>query len=171
VSGAGSATGAGSEATSSTSSSTMANQAMVRKEIPPLYQYWKAPTVTDEDIAAYHEDGWLSGALVCTPTTLNFLMIDRTNVVCFESHLMCGLGLPPSKFLVFILNYVGCELVHLHPNAILALSCFTMLCESWHIIPLDTSLFRYFYSPACYEHKIFFDIGLTLRHSRQEEYL
>jgi hypothetical protein len=56
-------------------------------------------------------------------------MIDRTNIVCFESHLMCGLGLPPSKFLVSVLNYIECELVHLHSNAISAVSCFSMLCE------------------------------------------
>jgi hypothetical protein len=54
---------------------------------------------------------------------------------------MCGLGLPPSKFLVSVLNYIGCELVHLHPNTISALSYFSMLCECWLDIPPDTSLF------------------------------
>jgi hypothetical protein len=43
-----------SEDHSMTSSSTMANQTMVKKEIPTLHEYWKAPTVTDEDIVAYH---------------------------------------------------------------------------------------------------------------------
>jgi hypothetical protein len=61
---------------------------------------------------------------------------------------MCGLGLPPSKFLVSILNYVGYELVHLHPNAISELNYFTMLCQWWLGIPPDTSLFWYFYYPA-----------------------
>jgi hypothetical protein len=87
------------------------------------------PTVTDKDITAYHAANWLPGVLLCT------------NIACFESHLMCGLGLPPSKFLVSILNYIGCELVYLHPNAIFALSCFSMLCECWLDIPPDTSLF------------------------------
>jgi hypothetical protein len=118
-----------SEAASSTSSSTMADQAIANKEVPLLYQYWKAPTVTDKDISTYHATGWLPGILLCSPTTLDFLMIDRTNIVCFESHMMCGLGLPPSKFLISILNYIGCELVHLNPNAISVLSCFCMLCE------------------------------------------
>jgi hypothetical protein len=54
---------------------------------------------------------------------------------------MCGLELPPSKFLVFVLNYIRCELVHLHPNAILALNCFLMLCECWLGIRPDISLF------------------------------
>jgi hypothetical protein len=150
------------EAPSSTSSSTMANQMIARKEIPLLYEYWKALTVTDKDIAAYHDAIWLPGVLVCNPTTLDFPTIGRTNIICFESHLMCGFGLPPSKFFVSILNYLGCELVHLHLNTITTLSCFSMVCESWLGIPPDTSLFWYFYSPAHYEHKVFSDIGLTL---------
>jgi hypothetical protein len=44
----------GSKAPSSTSSSNMVDQTMVRKEIPPLYEYWKASTVTDKDIANYY---------------------------------------------------------------------------------------------------------------------
>jgi hypothetical protein len=66
VAGIGSATRAGSEA-ASTTSLTMTNQTMERKEIPLLYQYWKVPTMTNEDITAYHDVGWLSGVLVCTP--------------------------------------------------------------------------------------------------------
>jgi hypothetical protein len=60
---------------------------------------------------------------VDVPTTHSMI------VVCFESHLVAGLGLPPSKFLVAIMNFLGCELVYFNPNAIAALSCFTMLCE------------------------------------------
>jgi hypothetical protein len=85
--------------------------------------------VTDKDITAYHDTGWLPGVLICINTTLDFSTIDQTNIVCFELHLMCGLGLPPRKFLVSFLNYIGCELVHLHLNTILALSYFSMLCE------------------------------------------
>jgi hypothetical protein len=88
-----------------------------------------------------------------------------------ESHLMCGLGLPPSKFLVSILNYLGCELVHLNPNAIATLNYFSMLCECWLGIPLDTNLFWYFYYPARYERKVFSDIGLMLRRNHWREYL
>jgi hypothetical protein len=71
-----------------------------------------------------------------------------STVVCFESHLVVGLGFPPSKFLVAIMNFLGCELVHLNPNAITALSYFTILCECWLGITPDTSLFWYFYSPT-----------------------
>jgi hypothetical protein len=67
--------------------------------------------------------------------------VDNSTVVCFESHLITELGLLPSKFLVSILNFLGCELVHLNLNAIVALSCFTMLCECWLGIAPDISLF------------------------------
>jgi hypothetical protein len=98
---------------------------------------------------------------------LDFPTIDRTNIVCFE----CELGLPPSKFLVSILNYIRCELVHLHPNTISLLSCFSMLCECWLSIPPDTSLFWYFYSPARYKRKVFSGIGLMLHCNCREEYM
>jgi hypothetical protein len=84
---------------------------------------------------------------------------------------MYGFSLPPNKFLVSVLNYLGCELVHLHPNAIAALNCFSMLCECRLDISPNTSLFWYFYSLTHYEHKVFSSLGLTLHHNRQKEYL
>jgi hypothetical protein len=54
-----SATTVESEPPSSTSSSTMADQAMAKKQIPALHEYWKAPTVIDKDIIAYLDGGWL----------------------------------------------------------------------------------------------------------------
>jgi hypothetical protein len=84
---------------------------------------------------------------------------------------MCGLGLSPSKFLVSILNYLGCELVHLNPTAITALSYFSMLCECWLRIPNDTSLFWYFYYPTRYDKKVFSGIGLMLHCNHRKEYL
>jgi hypothetical protein len=102
---------------------------------------------------------------VDVPTTHNSTM------VCFESHLVAGLGLPPSKFLVAIMNFFGCELVHFNSNAIAALNYFTMLCECWLRIVLDTSLFWYFYSPARYNKVVYFGIGLSLHRHRIHEYI
>jgi hypothetical protein len=48
------------------------------------------------------------------------------------------------------MHYLGCELVHFNPNAIIALSCFTMLCECWLGITPDTNLFSYNYCPVWY---------------------
>jgi hypothetical protein len=58
-------------------------------------------------------------------------IVHDSTTICFESYLIVGLGLPPSKFFSSIMNFFGCELVHINPNAIAALSCFTMLCECW----------------------------------------
>jgi hypothetical protein len=94
----------------------MADQMMVKKKIPSLYEYCKVPTVTDKDITNYHNVGWLPGVLVYTPTTLDFPTIDLTNIVCFKSHLMCGLGFPLSKFLISVLNYLGVRASPLAPE-------------------------------------------------------
>jgi hypothetical protein len=76
-----------------------------------------------------------------TVPEVDFPTTHGSTVVCFESHLIAGLGLPPSKFLVAIMNFLGCELVHFNPNVITTLSCFSMLCEYWLGISPDTSLF------------------------------
>jgi hypothetical protein len=72
---------------------------------------------------------------------VEYLTVDDTTMVCFESHLVAGLGLPPSKFLVAVMSHLGCELFHFNSNAIAALSYFMMLCKCWLGIALDTSLF------------------------------
>jgi hypothetical protein len=97
--------------------------------------------------------------------------VDNFTIIYFESHLIAGLGLPPCKFLVSIMNFLRCELVHMNPNAITVLSYFTMLCECWLRISPDTSLFWYFYNPARYDKTVFSRIGLSLHHHRQKEYL
>jgi hypothetical protein len=94
-----------------------------------------------------------------------------STVVCIESHLIAGLGLPPSKFFVAIMNFLRYELVHFNTNAIVALSYFSMLCECWLGIPLDTSLFWYFYFPAQYNKVVYSEIGLSLRCHRSQEYI
>jgi hypothetical protein len=53
--------GAESEAPSSTSFSTMADQAMARKEIPPLYEYCKELTVTEKEGARLAPQGQARG--------------------------------------------------------------------------------------------------------------
>jgi hypothetical protein len=92
-------------------------------------------------------------------------------VVCFESHLVAGLDLPPSKFLIAIMNFLRCELVHFNLNIIAALSYFTMLCECWLGIAPDTSLFLYFFSSDWYDKVVYSGIGLSLRRSLQKDYI
>jgi hypothetical protein len=102
---------------------------MVNKDTPMLSHYWKKSTVNEADHSAYHTTDWLGGALESFVSEVDIPMVDNSIVVCFESHLAAGLGLPPSKFLVSIMNFFRCELVQLNPNVIVASNCFTMLCE------------------------------------------
>jgi hypothetical protein len=147
------ASGAESDTAPASSSSNAATQKVMKKDIPTLQDCWKKSMVTEADRAASHAAGWLLGGVVSTIFALEFPMVDNTTIVCFESHLIAGLGLPPSKFLICILNILRCELVHLNPNAIIVLSYFTMLCECWLGIAPNTSLFLYFYGLARYASK------------------
>jgi hypothetical protein len=69
------------------------------------------------------------------------------------------------------MNYLECSLVHLNTNVVFALSSIIILCECWLGIPSDTSLFRYYYSPARYTKIIFGGIGLSLRCKCRDEYI
>jgi hypothetical protein len=143
--------------------SNMAAAKIADKTIPDMSDYWKKSTITEEDRKAYHFASWLGGGLESLVPGLDIPTVDGSTIVCFESHLIARLGLPPTKFLVAIMNFLGCELVHLNPNPIAALSCLTMLCECWLGIMLDTSSFWYFYSSARYNKVVFSGIRLSVR--------
>jgi hypothetical protein len=113
----------------SSSSSNVATTKMAEKTIPEMVNYWKKTTVTETDRQAYHSFGWLNGGLESIVPTVEYPTVDDTTVVYFESHLVAGLGLPSSKFLVAMMSHLDCELVHFNLNTIIALSCFTMFCE------------------------------------------
>jgi hypothetical protein len=130
------------------SSSNVAAMKIAKETTPEMVDYWKKTLVTETGRHAYHSFGWLNGGLESTVPTVDYPIVDDTTVVSFESHLVAELGLPPNKFLVTVMIHLGCELVHFNPNAITALSCFTMLCEYRLGIVPDSSLFWYFYSPV-----------------------
>ncbi|CAH1446763.1 unnamed protein product [Lactuca virosa] len=60
-------------------------------------------------------------------------------------HLMCGLLLPPSRFFLEVLCYYKVHLVQLFPNAVSKIVTFEVFFCVAHEIPLDVSLFCYFY--------------------------
>jgi hypothetical protein len=163
--------GAESDTTLASSSSNATTRNIVKKDVPMLQDYKKKSMVTEVDLAAYYTTGQLLGGVISSSSDLGFLTIDNTTIICFESHLIARLGLPPSMFLLSILNFLRCELVHLNPNAITALSCFIMMCECWLRIDPDTTLFWYFYGPAQYDKHVISGIGLSLRHHHLPEYL
>jgi hypothetical protein len=136
---------------------------MAKGEIPKLTDFFKGTTVSEEELQAYHNHGWLTSNMLSSIPEVVVPTVHGSSVLCFESHLLAGLGLPPSKFLAVIMNYLSYSLVNFNANAIAALSSFMMLCECWLGIPLDSSLFWYYYSPSRYAKFIYGGIGLSLR--------
>jgi hypothetical protein len=161
------------ESTAMVASSSVTHGAtkMAEGEILELTDFFKKTTMTEDDCQAYQDRGWLTGNLVSFISEVDVPTIKGSTILCFESQLAAGLGLPPSKLLYSIMNYLEFSLVHLNPNTVSTLSSFVMLCECWLEIPLDTSLFWYYYSPARYTKTIFGGIGLSLRRKRREEYI
>jgi hypothetical protein len=142
-----------------------------RGEIPELSDFFKKTSINDGERQAYHERGWLTGNVISSVLEVHVPTIEGSIVICFESHLVAGLGLPPSKFLVTIMGYLNCELFHFNPNAISTLSTFVMLCECWLGIAPDTILFWYYYSFARYSKVVYGKIGFSLRRHRHDEYI
>jgi hypothetical protein len=156
----------GAESTTMTTSSSPAHGAclMAKGEIPELMDFFKGTTVTKEELQGYQNHGWLTGNVLSSVPEVDVPTVHVSSVLCFESHLLAGLGLPPSKFLAAIMNDLGCSLVHFNTNVIDALSSFVMLCECWLGIPPDSSLFWYYYSLSQYAKFIYGGIGLSLCH-------
>jgi hypothetical protein len=154
----------GTESTTMVASSSPTHGAtkMAEGEITELTDFFKKTTMTEDDRQVYHDHGWLTGNMVSFIPKVDVATVKGSTILCFKSQLAAGLGLPPSKFLSSIINYLECSLVHLNTNAISALSSFIMLSECWLGIPPDTSLFWYYYSPARYTKTIFSGIGLSL---------
>jgi hypothetical protein len=89
------------------SSSTRGAKRMAAGEIPELTDFFKKMTVTEDDRRAYHDRGWLTGNLVTFIPEVDVLTVEGSTIICFESQLAAGVGLPPSKFLSSIMNYLG----------------------------------------------------------------
>jgi hypothetical protein len=145
-----------------TSSPTRGAALMAKGEIPELSDFFKKTSVTDGEHQAYHERGWLTDNIISSVPEVDVPTVEGSTAICFESHLVAGLGLLPNKFPVTITGYLNCELFHFNPNAISALSTFVMLRECWLGIASDTSLFWYYYSPARYSKVIYDGIELSL---------
>jgi hypothetical protein len=162
----------GVESVTATASSLTHGAALMAKgEIPELSDFFKKTSITDGDHQAYHERGWLTGNVISSVPEVDIPTVEGSTVICFESLLITGPGLPPSKFLVIIMGYLNCELFHFNPNAISALSTFVMLHECWLGITSDTSLLCYYYSPARYSKVVYGGIGLSLHRHHRDEYI
>jgi hypothetical protein len=163
--------GVESTAMVASSSPTRSATKMVDGEILELADFFKKTIMTEDDRRAYHDHGWLIGNLVSFILEVDVPTVEGSTILCFESQLAAVLGLPPSKFLSSIMNYLGCSLVRLNANVVSVLSSFVMLCECWLEIPPDTSRFWHYYSLARYTKIIFSGIGISLRRKRNDEYI
>jgi hypothetical protein len=125
----------------SSSSQTRGATKMAEGEITELTGFFKKTTMTKDDRGVYHDRGWLTSNLISFIPEVDVPTVEASTILCFESQLAARLGLPPSKFLSSIMNYLKCSLVHLNTNAVSALSSFIMLCKCWLEIPPDINLF------------------------------
>jgi hypothetical protein len=153
------------------SSPTLAATKMKNRKVSEMSDFFKKTTVTEEEHQAYHRFSWLTGNLISTIPEVDVPTFHDSTIIYFESYLVAGLGLLPSKFLSSIINFLSCVLVHFNPNVIAALSCFAMLCECWMGIAPDTSLFYYFYSSIRYTKVVYSGIGLSLHHHHNQKYI
>jgi hypothetical protein len=81
------------------SSPTLAATKMADRKVLEMSDFFKKTTVIEEDRLAYHKFGWLTGNLLSTIPEVDIPTVHDSTIVCFESYLAAGLGLPPSKFL------------------------------------------------------------------------
>jgi hypothetical protein len=115
--------------TAMASSPTRGAALMAKGEILELSDFFKKTSMTDGESQAYLECGWLTNSVISSVPEVDVPTVDGSTVICFESHLVIELGLPPSKFLATIMGYLNYELFHFNPNSISTLSTFIMLCE------------------------------------------
>jgi hypothetical protein len=162
----------GAESVAATASSPTSGTALMAKgEIPELSDFFKKTSVIDGERRAYHERGWLTDNVISSVPEVDVPIVEGSTAICFESHLIAGLELSSSKFLVTIMSYLNCELFHFNLNAISALSAFVMLCECWLGIRLDTSLLWYYNSLVRYFKVVYGGIRLSRRRHRRDEYI
>jgi hypothetical protein len=99
----------GVERTTPTTSSspTIATTKISDRKVPEMSDFFKKTTVTEEEHQAYHRFGWLTDNLISKILEVDVSIVHDSTIVCFESYLIIGLGLPPSKFLSAIMNFLG----------------------------------------------------------------
>jgi hypothetical protein len=81
------------------SSPTRGATRMAVGEIPKLIDFFKKTTVTEDDLQAYHDRGWLTDNLVSFIPEIDVPTIEGSTIICFESQLAAGVGLPANFYL------------------------------------------------------------------------
>ena len=100
---------------------------------------WSAPMTTEDQLRELVSDGLIQSKAIAewrVPSEHRVPAPGPGEIVLFVSFIRAGLCLPASAFLHQFLNYFGISLNHLAPNAVLHLSIFVHLCETFLGIPL-----------------------------------
>jgi hypothetical protein len=74
------------ETTAMTNSSSPSHGAalMAKGEISELMDFFKGTTVSEEELQAYHNHGWLTGNLLSSITEVEVPTVASSTVLCFE---------------------------------------------------------------------------------------
>jgi hypothetical protein len=86
------------------SSPTPGATKMADKKVPAMSDFFKKTSVTDAERQSYHDFGWLASNLISTILEVDVPTVSGFTILCFESYLIAGMGLLPSKFLAAIMN-------------------------------------------------------------------
>ncbi|TVU25399.1 hypothetical protein EJB05_27894, partial [Eragrostis curvula] len=133
------------DSNSSTNSPTKAQQLMAAGDIPESMDHWKPGEIDEDYIKELRDLGWISDFVVTKENKgAMCFSFDTTEIPVFESHLICGFNLPPSKFLE------RHRALHLKPQAIALLSIFSTLCECWLGTAPSLDLWRVYHEPRYY---------------------
>jgi hypothetical protein len=92
---------------------------------------------------------------------------NTNKIVVLSSFFQCEFNIPTCEFLRNLLYHYEIKLVHLNPNSILQIVIFVHLCEAFHGVPTNVSLFKsYFllkYQPSVDKLKVIDGVGLQTR--------
>ncbi|TVU30424.1 hypothetical protein EJB05_22048, partial [Eragrostis curvula] len=139
------------DATSSNGSPTKAQRMMDAGEIPESVDYWKPGEIDEAFIQVLRKTGWISDLVITKENKGDMCFsFDTTEISVFESHMICGFNLPPSKFLERVCKFYKIELIHLKPQAVALLSLFSTLCECWLGTAPSLDLWRVYHEPCYY---------------------
>jgi len=109
---------------------------------------WLAPTTTEDQLRELVSDGLIQSKDIAdwrAPGEHRVPTPGPGEIILFVSFIRAGLCLPAFAFLHRFLSYFGISLNHLALNAVLHLSVFVHLCETFLGIPPSLSLFCYFF--------------------------
>ena len=71
--------------------------------------------------------------------------LKKGEVILFTGHALAGLALPPSSFMLMLLEVFGLQLNHLTPNSIVLIAIFAHLCEMFIGVRPCVKQFRQFF--------------------------